>query len=156
MASENKVVLIAVDPSENAKAAFQWYLNQVHKKDDYVVICHIPEMQDLPVLSFKYGLNIPVDEWQKSLKESAEKVKQLEDYYEVELTQKKVQHKIKSESCKNPGQGIISMSEAEKASLIVIGTRGLDVIRRTVLGSVSDYVVHHSRVPVLVCPKQDL
>lgn len=66
-----------------------------------------------------------------------------------------IQHKFRSEACKNPGQGIITMSESEKANLIVVGTRGLDVVRRTVLGSVSDYVVHHSRVPVLVCPKND-
>jgi len=30
---------------------------------------------------------------------------------------------------------------------------GLDAIRRTFLGSVSDYVIHHSKVPVLICPR---
>ena len=61
-------------------------------------------------------------------------------------------YKLKGEMNKTPGQGIIQVAEDEKADMIVMGTRGLDVLRRTLLGSVSDYVVRHSRVPVLVCP----
>ena len=57
-----------------------------------------------------------------------------------------------TESQKSPGEGIISVAEAENADLIVMGTRGLDVVRRTLLGSVSDYVVRHAHVPVLICP----
>jgi hypothetical protein len=38
--------------------------------------------------------------------------------------------------------------------LIVIGTRGLGKIRRTFLGSVSDFVVHHADMPVLVCRQE--
>jgi len=156
MASEDKrVVLIAIDASENAKSAFQWYLREIHKPDTFVVVCHVPEVQDLPAFSFKHGLKIPVEEWQKSMNESMEKVKELETYYDAELLKRKIQHKFRSEACKYPGQAIITMSESEKAKLIVVGTRGLDIVRRTVLGSVSDYVVHHSKVPVLVCPKSE-
>ena len=35
--------------------------------------------------------------------------------------------------------------------MIVLGTRGQGTVRRTILGSVSDYVVHHAHVPVTVC-----
>lgn len=50
-----------------------------------------------------------------------------------------------------PGEAILKIAKEENATLIVTGTRGLGKIRRTVLGSVSDYVIHHSPVPVLVC-----
>lgn len=50
-----------------------------------------------------------------------------------------------------PGEAILKIAREENATLIVTGTRGLGKIRRTVLGSVSDYVIHHSPVPVLVC-----
>jgi nucleotide-binding universal stress UspA family protein len=49
-----------------------------------------------------------------------------------------------------PGAAIIAAAEAEAADLIVVGTRGLDDAGRFLLGSVSDYVVHHSSCPVLV------
>jgi nucleotide-binding universal stress UspA family protein len=48
------------------------------------------------------------------------------------------------------GPGIVAAAEAENADLIVVGTRGLDRAGRFLMGSVSDHVVHHSSVPVLV------
>ena len=53
------------------------------------------------------------------------------------------------------GEGICDAAEKNKVDLIVMGTRGLDKVRRTVLGSVSDYVLHHSHAPVLVVPSTD-
>ena len=50
-----------------------------------------------------------------------------------------------------PGEIICKYAEEENAALIVTGTRGLGKVRRTLLGSVSDYVIHHSKVPILVC-----
>ena len=49
-----------------------------------------------------------------------------------------------------PGEAIIIAAKEEKASMIVTGTRGLGSMRRTFLGSVSDYVLHHSDVPVVI------
>jgi nucleotide-binding universal stress UspA family protein len=46
--------------------------------------------------------------------------------------------------------GILSAAEAERADLIVVGTRGRGGVERSLLGSVSDQVVRRSRCPVLV------
>ena len=54
----------------------------------------------------------------------------------------------------HPGEVIVNNADKHKASMIVMGTRGFGLIRRTVLGSVSDYVVHHSKVPVTMVPKE--
>lgn len=54
---------------------------------------------------------------------------------------------------KKPGEAIIEAVEVHKADLVICGTRGLGKIRRTFLGSVSDYVVQHARCPVVVVRK---
>ena len=49
-----------------------------------------------------------------------------------------------------PGKSIVAAAEAERADLIVVGSRGLARAGRWLLGSVSDHVVHHASCPVLV------
>lgn len=50
-----------------------------------------------------------------------------------------------------PGEVICRIAEEEDAAMIVTGSRGMGKVRRTILGSVSDYLVHHSICPVVVC-----
>ena len=54
-----------------------------------------------------------------------------------------------------PGEAIVAAAESEAADLIVVGTHGRSVIGRLLLGSVSEYVVRHSRAPVLVVRPQE-
>ena len=53
-----------------------------------------------------------------------------------------------------PGRTIVDKAVEESVDFIVIGARGLGKVRRTILGSVSDYIVHHSKVPVTVVPPE--
>ena len=62
---------------------------------------------------------------------------------------------MRNEGGMKPGQTICQVGEQEKAIMIVMGTRGMGKIRRTIMGSVSDYVVHHSHCPVVVCRKAE-
>ena len=55
----------------------------------------------------------------------------------------------------SPRAEITRVAEEEKVSLIVTGTRGMGQIGRALLGSVSDFVLHHSHVPVLICKEKD-
>ena len=52
------------------------------------------------------------------------------------------------------GHALISQVEKTKADMVVVGSRGLGLVGRTFLGSVSNYVVHHAKVPVIVCRDQ--
>lgn len=52
-----------------------------------------------------------------------------------------------------PGEAIVEAAIEENADMVVVGTRGLGKVKRAFLGSVSDYCVHHSPVPVLVCKR---
>jgi len=51
-----------------------------------------------------------------------------------------------------PGEGIVCLAKEYDVSLIIIGSSGHGFIHRTILGSVSDYVVHHTHIPVTVVP----
>lgn len=50
---------------------------------------------------------------------------------------------------------ICSVGKEEKAECIILGSRGLGTIRRTILGSVSDYVTQHMTIPVLLVPAEE-
>lgn len=54
----------------------------------------------------------------------------------------------------HPGETVVKAAARHNVSHIVMGTRGFGLIRRTILGSVSEYVIHHSQVPVTVVPKE--
>ena len=58
---------------------------------------------------------------------------------------------MRAEGGLKPGQVLCSVATEEKAVMIVMGTRGMGKVRRTILGSVSDFVIHHACCPVVVC-----
>jgi len=49
-----------------------------------------------------------------------------------------------------PRHVICDVAEREAVDIVVVGSRGLGDVQRLMLGSVSDYVVHHAAAPVLV------
>ncbi|GFO44019.1 universal stress protein yxie [Plakobranchus ocellatus] len=56
----------------------------------------------------------------------------------------------------NAGYALVQEAEREGVSMIVIGSRGHGTLRRTLLGSVSTFVLYHSTVPVLIHPPKKL
>ena len=53
-------------------------------------------------------------------------------------------------------RALAKYAQAEAADLVCVGSRGMGAFKSTMysmvgLGSVSNYLVHHSDVPVLVC-----
>lgn len=49
-----------------------------------------------------------------------------------------------------PGNVISSIVEAEKVNLVVMGNSGKGAVSSFIMGSVSQYVIHHVKCPVLV------
>lgn len=49
------------------------------------------------------------------------------------------------------GYAVLEKAKELNAKYIVTGSRGMGTLRRTFMGSVSDYLVHHAHVPVIVC-----
>ncbi len=50
----------------------------------------------------------------------------------------------------DPKHIICQVAQREKPDLIVVGSEGRGILERALLGSISDYVLHHTHFPVLV------
>lgn len=152
-----RVVLIAMDGSDYAKYAYQWYLDQIHKDDDNVVMVNSVEFHDVLHSSQWYYAPYAFDRdtLANLLDQEAQTLRhKLEEYAQM-MRETKVHGTVKSIHAERPGEGIVKAAEEAHADLVIVGSRGHGKVRRTLLGSVSDYVLHHSHVPVIVCRHKD-
>lgn len=81
---------------------------------------------------------------------NGKKVDDLIDKYKKKCEQ--AQCSVFVETKGKPGEVICRVAKEKNASLVVMGSRGLGTIRRTILGSVSQYVIDHAHIPVTVVP----
>lgn len=147
-------VLCAVDPSHHSRVAFEWYLRNIWKSGDLVMIVYCPEPPHLPSFCIKDGLSLPTDRWREIISETNHKVRNLENDYEGICLEKKLKYIIRVDMSKHPGEEIIRLVEKEVVDMIVMGCRGVGAVKRFFLGSVSEYVTRHSKVPCVVVPNE--
>ncbi|KAA3675311.1 uncharacterized protein DEA37_0008534 [Paragonimus westermani] len=145
-------VLVAVDGSEHSKNAFNHYLKWLVRPDDLVTIYHAIEPVSLPSVSINNLGTVPTDEWSKILQDNLKRVKQLESDYCTDCHAKNLNYQFLYEAVDQTGAAIVSTAEKYQVRLLVVGTRGLSALRRTIMGSVSDYVLHHASTAVCVIP----
>ncbi|XP_078487836.1 universal stress protein YxiE-like [Ciona intestinalis] len=142
-------VLIAVDRSDIAEKAFDWYIKHTHLQENEILVYYQAQRPSLPTAGL--GVSFPADEISRVMSEHQKALTDLQNHYTLRCKQLVKKYQVVVESLVgNPGQGIIKMAEKSGVNLIVMGTRGQGSIRRTILGSVSDYVLHHSKIQVLV------
>lgn len=145
-------IVIGIDGSQNAEDAFKWYIKKIHQKGDYVIVIYIPEFKKLthvPVMTADAALMTRmVTEEQQQTKLLLAQINELMSISNVKGNIKQLNG--------DPGEQIVQAATKEGADFIVTGSRGRGKLRRTFLGSVSDYVVHHATVPVLVCRLEDV
>ena len=63
-----------------------------------------------------------------------------------------IKYSVFIETKGKPGEVICKLVKEKNAVMVVMGSRGLGTIRRTILGSVSQYCIDHAHVPVTVIP----
>ncbi|CAC5400811.1 unnamed protein product [Mytilus coruscus] len=153
MAGEERTIVVAMDGSDHAENAFNWYVKNGFRSSDRLVIVYCAEYnrinsQPVTLMSVdpKLVTNLVAKE-EEHVKEIAEKFNALVK-----------RHKINGKVVRvngDAGPGIVDVANKENAKYIVVGSRGLGKIRRTFLGSVSDYVLHHALVPVIVCKNEN-
>lgn len=145
MAEGGRKVVIGVDESSFAEEAFNFYAANFLKEDDVIILVHTPERYNF--------VDASPAVIQELLHEIKKKTQALEEKYKKKLEASNVKSAKFVTKEGAAGEAIVAIAEKEKANLIVTGTRGMGKLRRTFLGSVSDYVIHHAKCPVLVCRK---
>lgn len=152
MATARKI-LLAIDSSDQAEQAFDWYLSTVHRPDNEVLILHVPEAAttDTDKNKGSQGSQPAKASNDDASAKDPMKTKELEDKFNGKILENGISGRVRSEGGSKPGEIICKIAEEEEVAMIVVGTRGLGKVRRAIMGSVSDYVVHHSPCPVIVC-----
>ncbi|XP_048741466.1 putative universal stress protein SAUSA300_1656 [Ostrea edulis] len=147
-----RTVLIALDGSEDSKFAFYWYVHNIYRPGDRVVLVYAVEFQSDKDYRWLYSFTKNDEEkLGESLDKDRSKHQEIMNNFSQMLVNSKILGEVNAIDAKAPGEGIVSAAKEINASFIVTGTRGLGKVRRTLLGSVSDYVLRHASVPVVVC-----
>ncbi|KAG5445023.1 hypothetical protein CSKR_105038 [Clonorchis sinensis] len=150
--SSARSVLIAVDDSPPSKNAFKYYMRWLSRSDDAVTLYYALEPSSLPSVPLTNLGTIPNDEWSKIVHSKLECVKRLESQYVTDLQTKGLNYQFVYETADQVGKSIVSKAEKYRAKLVVMGSRRLGMLRRTLMGSVSDYVLHNASAAVCVIP----
>jgi nucleotide-binding universal stress UspA family protein len=154
-----KRILVALDRSSQAPIVFEHTLEQIQATEaPHLMIAHTVRMEtDVPTGAFMgLGTIADVDTYNTLKKAHQERMQQhvhqaedwLQSYY-----QKAIEQGISTEVDCHVGEPAIRICELARiwdADLVVLGRRGHQGIKEIVLGSVSNYVVHHAPCSVLV------
>ncbi|CAG5121251.1 unnamed protein product [Candidula unifasciata] len=147
MSTPPRKILIAMDGSKHSDYAFDWYVKYFYKDKDDVLIAYCSEHAGLLTAPFQAPASSAVSRMVREEEmDSASALSQ----FQKKLQNAGIKGNVIRLSGGKPGEVIVKASEEHKVDMIITGTRGLGTIRRTLMGSVSQYVVHHASCPVLV------
>jgi len=146
--TSQRIVAISVDSSDHSEKAFDWFKEHVYHEGDQLVLVHSHELQP-PAMPHMAD----TEEWKREVEKHDKIIKDLEKKYKKKCKALKLEAKFVVEAGP-PGQEICKVAKQEGATFIVMGSRGAGTVRRTILGSVSDYVIHHAHIPVVLVPRE--
>lgn len=146
-AEERELVLICVDDTKPALRAFDWYCEKFYRGNHLLGLVYI----------YTYPSDVsrcPHDpDNQQKLQQTLDKNNLIIRKFEEKCAVKGIGAiPITEEKVSCVGSTICNIAVARNAVCIVMGQRGLGAIKRVMLGSVSEFVLHHSEVPVIVVP----
>lgn len=139
-----KKILVAIDGSENSKKALDKAKELALLNNSEVMILNV--VSDLRN-SHPYVIDrVCESEINKALLEHGKKLLQ-ESLKFFEGCTGKVSISVK---CGDPAREIIDMGEKGGYDLVIMGSRGLNALSRAMLGSISNKVLNHIKISVLI------
>jgi len=146
-------VLIAYDNSVASSKMFDWALrNILRPNEDHVVLATVLDIQESTYIKAQFmkdeaagrqshGRRLSIveqDEATLQLKPLVERLVAVGMTAQVNVVKGDAKYKL------------TELSTDIRADLVIIGSRGLGPIKKMIMGSVSDYIVHNCECPVIV------
>ena len=137
MTPKIRKILVPLDGSKNSLRGLKFALNLAKQSGSSIIGLHVS--------SLPFFLKTPSIIAQKNIK-SKKIISQA-----IILSQKeKIPFKAEIKQSDNIGRTIVGFAETNKIDLIVIGSRGPDPVLELFLGSVANYVLNKSKIPITV------
>ncbi|XP_032234684.1 universal stress protein YxiE isoform X1 [Nematostella vectensis] len=151
-------VLFPIDGSRHSETAFDWFVEHLYRRGDHVIFVHVHHRLDnvrqLSGHESDEASECNEGDLREILKAAHIKSKPILSKFEAKCTKANIPFKalVKLGA---PEKEICRCAAEENVTYVVMGSRGLGVFRRSILGSVSTRVLHKSSVPVMVVPPMD-
>ncbi|KAJ1569672.1 hypothetical protein HK405_009809 [Cladochytrium tenue] len=143
-AAPERVVAVAVDGSVHSDYAFQWTIdNMLRAGTDRLLLINVrPPFPEVWTSNIGSMEDEERDRSHALLREFASKLPE------------PARHNTRAVSVAgDPRDAIAWKVEHEKVDVLVVGSRGLSPLSRSLMGSCSDFLVRHLQIPVLVVKK---
>jgi nucleotide-binding universal stress UspA family protein len=155
-----KKILIGIDDSTYAEAAAKYGFKLAETLDANVGLVHMTEPVSVTMANNGADEILGTSMQNLSGPDNLELLKVQDEIAEnlITRTAKKYGGKLQVTQFNeygSTGEGIINCSHEFKADLIIIGTHRRTGLDRLLMGSIAEYVVRHSEIPVLVVPSKE-
>eukprot|EP00253_Pinus_taeda_P000147 PITA_00147 len=145
----SRLVLVAIDESEESVNALHWALNNVLTSQDRIILIHAQRPPNSLFAARRPGFMVPADvlkTFENDVKKSTEKI--LAEATEICKAKNLT---VETEAYTGDAREVIcNAAQTYNPDMLVIGSHGYGALKRVVLGSVSDYCVHYVQCPVVV------
>ncbi|MCQ5376999.1 MAG: universal stress protein [Candidatus Methanomethylicia archaeon] len=149
-------IVVGVDGSKPSEAALESAIEMAKKTVSRLLIIYVCPLPAMPLVKgfpgYPHVMTSLPDLEPKVPQQIIDKVSPILKEYESRARKadiKDVEAKI-IPVWGSVGSGLVKAAEKEKCAMIVVGSRGLTGIKRTLLGSVADYVVKNASCDVYV------
>jgi len=149
---DRRVVLVAVDGSEEADYALHWYMNNLYECEDRLVLAHAIQScahndSWLLLASGKSAASIQVNDWDKISRGASERISKK---INILMQKYEVDYRLRIKEGK-PGPTILKIAEQEGAHLLLTGSKDVEKMRRKNSSNVTAYLMRKARMPLIVC-----
>ncbi|MEM3065100.1 MAG: universal stress protein [Candidatus Nitrosotenuis sp.] len=138
-----KRILVPLDGSENSFRSLKYALDIASQCGASVIALHV--FTDMSLFTAVHAIIIHEDKWESTVSDFMKKAKKIAEKTNVPFEEIVI-------GGNNAGYDIVTFADSKSAEidLIVIGRRGLSFPKEIILGSTTNFVLHKSKIPVLV------